>query len=263
MVRPRLVRAPVVTAAFALALPLGLGACPPPSEGEGEGEGEGEVCAAVDVDCRDTVFNDLEMSLTTAAPGLIESTASGDVFDVNVDATAGGFGGGDGWVYGKFTADGLEKVELLDDAAFDSTDWDIAFRRFVIRLNSGFSGPSCVSAARTAPDTDFDALGSVPDGLTFNKETGFMSDAASCTLVSDGSGLPGAPSVVLQNWWEYPAGCVATTGNVFVVQLADGSHLKLLVTQYYEGEGAQETCNETGEPDGESARIKLRYGFLP
>jgi hypothetical protein len=241
-------------------------ACPAP------GGDEGGECADVDtgtcdsataVDCRDDVFNNLSMNLLDPAPGLIETTAEADgVFDVDVDATAGGFEGDDGWVYGKFTDDGLVKVELLDDAAFDSLDWDIAFRRFIIRLNSGYSGPSCVSAARTAPDTDFDALACVPEGLTFNTEDTFMSDPEDCTQIDDGSGLPGAPGVVLQNWWEYP-GCVATTGNVFVLGLADGRHAKLVVTQYYAGEGAQEECNEFGDAAGESARIKLRWGFLP
>jgi len=254
-------------AALSLAVvSLAGAACdPPPAEGEGECTTvETATCDAVSaVECRDDVFTNLSMNLTTVAPGLITSEANGDAFDVAVDARAGGaFGGQDGWVYGRFTETGMEKVELLDDEAFDSLDWDIAFRRFVIRLNSGYSGPSCVSAARTGPDTDFDTLSCAPEGLTFNTEDTFMSDPVDCTQIEDGSGLPGSPGVVLQNWWEYPVGCVATTGNVFVVGLADGRQLKLLVTQYYDGAGNQEACNELGDPVGESARIRLRYGFL-
>ena len=47
-------------------------------------------------------------------------------------------------MYAKFTANGLVKLDTLSDmTALDSMDWDIAFRRYVVRINSGFSGPSC------------------------------------------------------------------------------------------------------------------------
>jgi hypothetical protein len=238
-------------------------ACVIAGEGEGEGEGEGPAggCSEpVEVPCRDQAFVALSMNLTTAAPGVVANTAAADgSFTVEVDARAGGFGGDQGFVYARFTDEGLVKVDLLDDASFDSMDWDIAFRRFVIRVNSGNAGPSCVTAARTGPTTDFSALAAVPPGLTFNAES-FMSDATSCELVPDGSGL-GSPGVVLQNWWEYP-GCVATTGNVYVLSLADGRFVKLVVDQYYGGDGAQATCNDSGTSAGESGRIRLRYAFL-
>jgi hypothetical protein len=231
------------------------------SEGEGEGENLGPTCSEPRaIDCEDEVFVALDMDLDGQAPGLIDSAAAADAFEVDVDATAGGFNGTEGWVYGRFTDDGLQKVEIADIDSLGSMDWDIAFRRFVIRVNSGFGGPSCVTAARTAADTDFDGLDDVPADLRFNEEK-FMSDPETCTLVADGSGL-GSPGVVLQNWWTYPAGCVATTGNVYILSLADGRRLKMVVDQYYAGDGAQATCNETGSAAGESARIKLRYAFF-
>jgi hypothetical protein len=241
-------------------------ACDAPAASEGEGEGEGEnlgpTCTepAV-VDCEDDVFVALTMDLNANAPGLIDSTPVDGVFEVDVDARAGGFGGTQGWVYGAFTDDGLLKVELSDIDSLGSMDWDIAFRRFVIRVNSGYGGPSCVTAARTAADTDFDALAAVPADLRFNTEA-FMSDPDGCTVIADGSGLPDSPGVVLQNWWTYPAGCVATTGNVYVLSLKDGRRLKLVVTQYYGGDGAQDSCNDLSEITGEGARIKLRYAFF-
>lgn len=232
---------------------------PDAAEGEGEGEAAPTCTEPAAVDCEDDVFVALNMDLNGQAEGAIESTPTDDGFDVKVDATAGGFNGTEGWVYGKFTEAGLQKVELADIDSLGSMDWDIAFRRFVIRVNSGYGGPSCVSAARTAADTRFEDVTTVPDGLNFNVEE-FMSDPDTCTLVADGSGL-GSPGVVLQNWWTYP-GCVATTGNIYVLSLADGSAVKLEVTQYYAGEGAQQSCNDTGAPAGESGRIELRYGFL-
>jgi hypothetical protein len=263
MLRPtNLLRATCSILAVALGAPAcvidGGGA----TEGEGEGDGDeadGGVCTepAV-VPCRDQAFQALNMNLNEVASGAIASEGDGaGTFEVEVDATAGGFNGDGGFVYGRFTDQGLESVTLLDDASFDSMDWDIAFRRFVIRLNSGTSGPSCVTGARTGPATDFDALATVPAGLTFNAEN-FMSDPDSCELVPDGSGL-GSPGVVLQNWWEYP-GCVATTGNVYVLSLANGRHVKLVVTRYYAT--GQETCNASGTAGSNGGNILLRYAFL-
>lgn len=249
-------------------LALALSGCPTSSEGDGdedegegsEGEGEGEAltCEPRAIDCEDKVFTALTMNLDEAAPGLIENTATDDGFAVSVDATAGGFGGDGAWVYGKFTDDGLQKVELLDIDSLGSMDWDIAFRRFVIRLNSGYAGPSCVTAARTAVDTDYATLDSVPEGLTFADEQ-FMTDPDSCVLIPDGSGLE-SPGVVLQNWWEYPGTCVAITGNVYVVQLANGRHVKLAVDQYYAS--GQDTCNDTGNGGTGAGAIEARFAFL-
>ncbi|MDP2344259.1 MAG: HmuY family protein [Deltaproteobacteria bacterium] len=242
---------------------------PPPGTGEGEGEGEGEAgptCTEpVAVPCRDDVFASLSMSLTdnadgaTVGDGTVVNDVDGDGFDTFVDARSNGAFNSGPWVYGRFTADGLEKLDLFDDESLDSMDWDIAFQRFSIRLNSGFGGPSCVTAARTAPSTDFETLAAVPEGLTFNDEE-FMTDNGdgSCTIVPDGSGQ-GSPGVVMQNWWEYP-GCVATTGNVYVVSLADGQRVKLVVTQYY-GSG-QSDCNDGSGIGSESANVRFRWAFL-
>ncbi len=264
-----MLRRHAVTAVFhtcavvTLSAALSVGCADGGAEGEGEGEGEGETATCSEpkaVPCEDDVIVALTMDLEGQAPGLIDSADVGDgVFEVDVDARAGGFNGGEGWVYGAFTDDGLLKVNIGDIDSLGSMDWDIGFRRFVIRLNSGYGGPSCVTAARTAADTRFQSVDSVPSGLRFNEES-FMSDPESCTVVADGSGL-GSPGVVLQNWWEYP-GCVATTGNVYVVALKDGRHVKLEVTQYYAGAGAQEACNLDNTTAGESARIRLRYAFL-
>ena len=239
--------------------------CDDGAEGEGEGEGEafpddtGPTCSeARTVDCEDEVFTSLTMNLDTAAPGLITNEPDGDGFVTNIDGTAGGFNGDGGWVYGKFTATGLQKVELIDIDSFGSLDWDIAFRRFVVRVNSGYGGPSCVTAARTGVDTRYDSLAHVPAGLGFSDEQ-FMSDPDTCTLIKDGSGLDGTPGVVLQNWWEYP-GCVATTGNVYVLSLADGRRLKLVITDYYDSD--QDQCNDGSGAGTGGANFKARFAFF-
>jgi hypothetical protein len=181
------------------------------------------------------------------------------VFTSSIDATAGGLDPTRSYVYAKFTDQGLTRVDVGDEDAFTSSDWDIAFRRFVIRLNSGVSGPSCVTAARTATGSTFDGVTSVPAGLDYRTEEYFT---ATCDYVPDGSGLM-SPGVALQSFWEYP-GCVKMTGNVFIVALADGRRLKLEVTHYY-SDAAQTQCNtmDTIPTPSGSGNVKIKWAFLP
>lgn len=221
------------------------------------------VCTEpVDVPCEDDVL--LAMNLkTTPSPTGISNEADGDGFVSVVDATAGGSFNPDppSYTYGRFTETGLEKVEISDEDALTSMDWDIAFRRYVGRINSGNSGPSCVAAARLAGSPDFDSITSVEDGLSYRTDEYFTD---SCELIADGTGLEGSPATALSSYWTYP-GCVQMTGNVFIVRLADGRTLKLTVTNFYDDD-AQESCQtQSTVPMGQtgSGTIRLRWAFLP
>ena len=214
--------------------------------------------------CRDETLASIDVNPTAVGEGVIENTATDDGFDTYVDATAGGAFGGDGaYVYGRFTDDGLEKVELNDDDSFGSMDWDIGFRRYVIRLNGGDGGPSCVSAANLGVSTPFADVAAVPDDADFQMDD-FMS--STCVLVPDGSGLPTAPGVTLQNFWDYtPEQCLGMTGNVYLLQLANARHVKLVVTQYYDPIEAQQACHdgEFGDFTGdESGNVHFWWAFL-
>jgi hypothetical protein len=141
-------------------------------------------------------------------------------------------------------------------------DWDIAFRRYIMRINSADSGPSCVTAARTVPgSTTYEALAAVPDGLKYFTDDYFTDD--SCEIKPDGSGLEDSPATALSSYWTYP-GCVEMTGNIFVVELRDGRHLKLIVDAYYKTLAGQEQCNNTGSSGGTpGAWMQMRWAFLP
>ena len=197
----------------------------------------------------------------TVTPGVISDAVSGDKFHPHVDASVGGFNASKGYVYAKFTDNGLQKVDISDDESFDSMDWDIAFHRFIIRLNSGTGGPSCVTAARTAPNTAF-ADAAVADNLTFNQEQ-FMSPDT-CDIIADGSGLPNAPGTVLQGYWQYSSQqCLQMTNNVYVLELANGHHVKLQVTNFYD-DAAQSQCNSDGTlaPNHQSAQMQFDWAKL-
>ena len=215
-------------------------------------------CAASTVLCIDQSISMLDL-FGTISPSLItEETAPAGEFLTLIDATGGGFMPTQSYVYARFTETGLEKVAISDEDAFVSSDWDISFRRFIIRLNSGVSGPSCVTAARTVGATTFDGLTAVPAGLTYRTEAYFTD---SCDLVPDGSGL-GSPASALSSYWTYDM-CVQMAHNVYVVQTAAGRHVKLEVVGFYPP-AIQATCDSTGMVPMPSmgGNVRIRWAFL-
>lgn len=180
-------------------------------------------------------------------------------FLTELDVTGGGMSPSLPFLYLKFTDEGLEPVAINDEEAFESVDWDIAARRFVIRLNSGVSGPGWVKAARTAPKTAFENVDDVPEGLEFRAEEYFSED---CTFLSD-AGI-GSATTVLASFWSYSA-CVAMTHNVYIIQVdrPKKRHVKLEVMTYYPAD-RQKICDETGtvpSPSG-AGHMTLRWAFI-
>ncbi|MBW2524190.1 MAG: hypothetical protein JRI23_08440 [Deltaproteobacteria bacterium] len=231
--------------------------------------GTGGTGGSVSGNCDpDTVACEAEVSAALnlqgeSAPGLIANEADGSGWISAIDATAGGFGAPDphSYVYGRFTDEGLEKVLISDTQSLTSMDWDIGFQRFIIRINSGNSGPSCVSRAQLAGPPEYDTVTEVPTGLTYSEDEYFTPN---CTMIEDGAGLE-SPATVLGGYWTYTDNhCLQMTENVYVLQLPSGRHIKLEVTHYYLAD-AQEDCNTTGSVDpatAGSANIRIRWAFL-
>lgn len=228
------------------------------TEHDKDHEGEHDKPAAREVPCTDSSVSAL-MLFNKPATGKIREEGSGSDFVTFIDATGGALNPTQSYVYAKFTSKGLEKLELSDEDAFESTDWDIAFRRYVVRLNSGVSGPGDVKGGRTAPMTKFEDLSAVPESIEFRTEEYFAGDT--CEFVSDGSGLE-APATALASFWSYKE-CVQMTNNVYVVALPKGKHVKLQVLSYYAPEN-QKTCDATGRvpmPSGAGA-MRVKWAFL-
>jgi len=226
---------------------------PPAVDGGPLPECEGEAATCVDEQIvMLTLFedpNDDSITNEDLGDGLWRTT---------IDSTGGGFMPTKSYRYLVFTDTGMEGVALDDYDAFEREDWDIAARRFVLRLNSGVAGPSCVQGARTMGGTEIETLDAVPDGLSYRTEAYYADD---CSFISDGSGI-GSPGTALSSFWTY-ASCVQMTGNVYVIQLANGRHVKLEVETYYSPD-AQATCDETGTapmPSG-SGNLQILWGFL-
>lgn len=216
------------------------------------------VCTEpTEVACVDQLILDLSLHDDKVSDADVETTADGDDFVTVVDASAGGYNqaANNPWVYVKFTPEGAERVELDDESALESMDWDVAMRRFIVRLNGGSSGPSCVGAAALL-EGDYATLDAVPDGISYAPDSYYTDD---CTIVNDSSGLPGSPQVSMGSWWEY-TGCVQTTGVPHLVQLADGHVIKLRIETYYGVD--QDECNDTGEGGDDSGILTLRWQYL-
>lgn len=210
------------------------------------------------IPCVDQQIAALDLFDTVSPSTITEEGTTPGEFSTWILATGGGLTPTESFVYGRFTDEGLVKVEVSDEDAFASTDWDISFRRFLIRLNGGVSGPSCVTAARTAPGTTFEDVTTVPEGLSYRVEEYFTT---SCDLVPDGSGL-GSPATALSSYWTYP-GCVAMTDNVYVIELASGRHVRFQVLSYYTPAN-QESCDTSGSittPSG-AGNVRVRWAFV-
>lgn len=228
-----------------------------PDTGETVDPTAADGCALTPVACADAAIQDLSLQDDKQSDALVDNTRDGDDWVTTVDASAGGTMNApmNPWVYLRFTADGLVRVDIDDVSALESGAWDIAAKRYGIRVNSGDSGGSCVAVAElTGAYADVSAP---PAADAFAAED-FYTDA--CALVEDGSGLPGNPDYRMKKWWGYN-GCVTTSSIPYVVRLADDRTLKLVVEAYYQ-EG-QEACNTGGAMGTGSAIMTWRWSFLP
>lgn len=227
----------------------------------GGGAGDGGVCAPTPVDCSDQAIQQLDLK-TTVASGLITTTVDGNLgFRSTIDAVGGGFPPTTSYVYARFTETSLEKLPISDLMALDSTDWDIAFRRYVIRINSGDSGPGCVAAEVQPMGATYTSVTAVP--ATFLPEgDDFLSRAPACAFMDDGSGLGSSPRTYLSSFYSY-VGCVSMTDRVYVLRTQHGRHLRLTVTTYYATEAAQQMCDSSGGSGGAlGGTIRVRWKYL-
>jgi hypothetical protein len=214
------------------------------------------ACAARAVPCADESAMRLRYLTVVNASAITNEPLAGGEFRSIIDARAGGAAVTQSYVYARFTSDGLRKLELTDEDALRSTEWDIALRRFVIRLNSGVSGPSCVLGAR-ASSADWASVTAVAD-LALGEERYFD---GTCQFVDDRSGING-PATILAPYWTY-AGCLQMSHAIFVARLRDGRAVKLTVESYYDPDKQRE-CDETGmvSTPNNAAVLRLRWSFL-
>jgi HmuY protein len=176
--------------------------------------------------------------------GTVENTPDpklADVFTTVVDASAGGAAGQaeQPFVYLDLEAEGGAAPVAIDDvASFTSSDWDIALKRFVIRSNSGDSGPADAEVASvSSEELTFDD--DVPSEL-FSDDDWSNGNMADCALVRDSTG---GPRTRFSNWYEVAAGRFEPQPVVHLVRLGGGRYAEIDVTTYY---GDEANPNRSG-----------------
>jgi hypothetical protein len=218
------------------------------------------VCTEpTEVGCIDEMILDLSLHDDLVSDGEVDNEADGNDWVTGADASAGGMNDADQnpWLYLRFTDSGMERVDIDDESALEEMSWHLAARRYVLRVNSGTSGPSCVGVAK-ARGNYADVTLADAESATFAYEEFYTEE---CEIIEDNSMLPGSLDVALGSWWEYTASCVATTDQAFVLQLDDGQLLKFTVESYYKGEGQTE-CNEEGSTNNGSGQFTFRWQVL-
>ena len=257
--------------AILLAVLAAVGCGAPPGSGRPDaGELETDAgpfdtgpCETTPVSCPQESVDALRLG-NVVSPGDVTNALDGADWVTKVDGTRSGGGGGGlrfSYVYGRFDPErGLVKVEIDDQAAFQSMDWDIAFRRAGIRINSGDSGPSCVKATRAPPTLPFDEI----FGIDMAQEDAawrvddFLSPM--CTYIPDGSGLD-LPATALSGYFSMGS-CLQMRGHTYFIALRDGRHVKLRVESVYTPE-EQDDCDRGDSVSFRShGRFTIRWSFV-
>jgi hypothetical protein len=156
--------------------------------------------------------------------------------EVYIDATAGGFQAAamNPAVYVKLS-DGT-KVAVTDPASMSSTDWDLAFKRYVVRSNSGDGGPGNAGAAFLnnkdfAATTLADAQAAMLEQeLWFDENCEYELDATNGLVTS------------FSSWFMYEGMVLSPQPGTWVVRGADGASLYKLefLTYYADPDGGEE-----------------------
>jgi hypothetical protein len=137
-----------------------------------------------------------------------------------------------------------KKVEITDVQADKSKAWDIALKRWQIKINSGDSGPGDVTVARVA-NKGLSEVTEAPTGtydadIYFDKKCMFQFDPI------------GGIGTVLSDWYDYESGTsrLVPKKEVWVLKRRDGKgHIKVQLTSYYKGTT--------------SANYSLTWSYLP
>lgn len=185
-----------------------------------------------------------------ATAQVIVLSEADDELELFVDATAGGLGNQDRnpWVYVSLSTG--QAVALSDLDALESTAWDLALKRFVIRTNSGDSGPGQGGALRVAlpwASVNADTQGN----RALPVESWFDED---CNLTV---GDTGDLVTTFTGWSEYDqATHVLTPADaVYITAGGDGALYKVAVLDYY--------STATGAHGRVDGNYKLRVAKLP
>lgn len=184
--------------------------------------------------------------IATPAAGAVTITPSpdGNGYTAEIDASAGGGDQAPNNAYVYLDLVSGKKVSSGDVEAQKAKTWDIAFKRWQVKINSGDSGPGGVVSA-TVGSADLSQVTQAP-------ASGYVEDDyfdAKCQLMLDGNnGLRTA----LSDWYEYNfiSHQLTPKKQVYVLKRRDGQgSIKFQFSAYYKGSTA--------------GIYSVRWAFLP
>lgn len=153
--------------------------------------------------------------------------ANPEVTTAEIDATAGGSGEAAKNPYLYLDLINNKKVQITDVQSQKSGDWDIAFKRFQIKINSGDSGPGGV----TTLYEDGKELAEVKTAPVGRYQADDYLDDQCKVKLDRINGL----GTAMSDWYDYPM-MVVPWKRTYVLKRRDGKgHVKLQILSYYKG----------------------------
>ena len=167
-------------------------------------------------------------SIDTVSTGEIEDTHEGSLRTLLVDATAGGFQNSSTspYVYISLTNDSAQKSEITDTESYQNDSWDVAFKRYVIRINGGDSGMASVAVAEVNANT-LDEITDIPSDDQFITDNWANPD---CSI--NEVEFVGGPQTAMGLWFV-AGGSLVPRDVVYVLRLRDNTYIKLKIASYY------------------------------
>jgi hypothetical protein len=148
------------------------------------------------------------------------------------------------WVY--FSFDKNDTLQISDPK--NSTNWDLAFKRFYIRSNGGLSGIGNAGAdsINSKNQSGFDSYNTVSNIANFS------ADKYMQVMTYMGYGMD-TVNPVLYTWFNYnlTTNQLIPTNMIFVVKTANGKFAKIWIESYY------------NDKDLTSGYVKFLYSYQP
>jgi hypothetical protein len=178
--------------------------------------------------CGDAPLQDWPLHQETTDAQVSSGTDSG-VTTFEIDANAGGSqdAADNPFVYVSLATN--ERVDIDDHQSLESDQWDLAFKRFIIRTNSADSGPGDVAVAKVS-DTSFADVSSAPsDSGEYAQDISYTDQCDPIldpigTLYTAFNHLNDDNPTGSASWYEYgPAGVSPVDGDVYIIDVPERS----------------------------------------
>ena len=133
---------------------------------------------------------------------------------IKVDATSRNI-----WTLVDFSTKKTYQLKSLEKNEINNYPWDVGFQRTKIVTNGGITNPNGKVSLKNLGPVNFDSITTVPID-------GYVKDSKSYGKIMNKA---------ISDWYLYRTRThnVESQKNVYIVQMADGGHLKMRILNYY------------------------------